>query len=67
MKYKISMKLNVEAFYNTEDLKEEYKNKTLEEIKEIIFKEKEGIEEDIKTLLRQDKVDLLDIEIQKES
>lgn len=67
MKYKISMKLNVEAFYNTEDLKAEYKNKTFEEIKEIIFKNKEGIEEDIKNLLRQDKVDLLDIEIQKES
>jgi hypothetical protein len=61
------MKLNVAAVYNTEDLKEQYKNKTFEEIKEIILKEKERIEEDIKNLLRQDKVDLLDIEIQKES
>jgi CRISPR/Cas system CSM-associated protein Csm2 small subunit len=67
MKYTISMKLNVAAVYNTEDLKEQYKNKTFEEIKEIILKEKERIEEDIKNLLRQDKVDLLDIEIQKES
>lgn len=67
MKYKLSMKLNIEAFYNTEDLQEKYKNKTPEEIKEIMFKDKEGIEEDIKNLLRQDKVDLLDIEIQKES